>query len=1169
MADNATTVTTDWVFNVDNALNDLRDLKKQIEEIEKKQSKQNDGAKDYNRTLSDGTRIYNTILRSAKAYEEELKRLRAAEKDLAKAQAEFNNSAAYDKAKKDLSAVRDRIREINDGLNIANKKSASLIDIAKGIVTQFGGVLAVVYAIKKGLELTIETASKYQSALKPLENISKSSAEYNRTLAFLSRTANKYGLDLLGLAEGYKRVYAAGQQANLSQTQTERLFKSVTVAGAGLKLSNEGLNLTLKGFSDALSKGTVNAEELKNQIGDQIPGAIGLFAKAIGVTEPKLLKMMEQGEILAAETLPKFAAELEKAYGKNAVDNIDSVTGAGNRLQTAFEEIILTFDKKARISEFFASIKNGIADTLKDINYIINNEGWKEFFGYITGDLATSVKVRTNRVIDAEQDRNREVFRGLDPKKRAEELLKIQERARLQELDLNRKYDQKASAEEIEKSRVKLLNLSSEVGKLQEIDKSRTAEEKQEATKRNKELTAAQKAAAADRERELEKLKKLQREFEQTLTDIQLDAENVRLKQSEDTLGVLRRMAETGGKRQLEVFVETSKEYLEKKLQYDQAVVESEREKFKKVYDIQKGKVVSDGNGKFKTVSFTENLILGGKTKEEADKLLEDEYQRDQALLDTRQYFALKNKTLEIMYNTDLDKIYKDRFDITIEQQEREAARLGEGAEKQEELIKIKYRKLRETYKDNLSELKKLDKEFQFEILDARVGSQNKNIDKSNDKIKKDIESRVLQAGQLESEFERNKQKDLLDNDVKYYQQKLELLKNYTENAAYINSLATGQISEEQKKANEDSLQELQKNLNIALQKQGKFIEVQALSANRYKDLWDVAGDVWKQLTGKVIKFSEDANIDNLTKQAVSNAVSTVKDALKQVLDAELQNTEDRLRILDEAISGRQTLVDQEFEKYQKGLANSYEYEKAILDKTKEERDKELEHKKKVQKQQAVIDSVELAANNFLAIGNMIAAASNVIKDWSKVPFVGVAIGVAAAAALVGTFAGIKSKFKAAQRLRYGGDYNGMLEGNLHGQSENLRVGNTNVYMEGGEYVNRREVAKKHRSFLDALNNDRFRHLTRGEQMKMMSPMGIKFFTEGDNQEAERVLQLDRQIVVHNTGKSQDDSKAVELLGQIRDFTSNIPNEQIHETEDQIIKTSKNKMVIINKKKKP
>ena len=67
-------------------------------------------------------------------------------------------------------------------------------------------------------------------------------------------------------------------------------------------LSVENQERAFLALNQMMSKGTVQAEELRGQLGEALPGAFGIMAKAVGVTEKELQNMMKAGEVLADES---------------------------------------------------------------------------------------------------------------------------------------------------------------------------------------------------------------------------------------------------------------------------------------------------------------------------------------------------------------------------------------------------------------------------------------------------------------------------------------------------------------------------------------------------------------------------------------------------------------------------------------------------------------------------------------------------------------------------------------------------------------------------------------------------------------------------------------------------------------------------------------------------
>lgn len=83
------------------------------------------------------------------------------------------------------------------------------------------------------------------------------------------------------------------------------------------------------------------AEEVKQQFAEAVPGGIALFTKALGMTEPQFFKAMENGTLLAKDTLPKLAKQMAaNAREGNALgEALNSSVVAGGRLRNAWQEM--------------------------------------------------------------------------------------------------------------------------------------------------------------------------------------------------------------------------------------------------------------------------------------------------------------------------------------------------------------------------------------------------------------------------------------------------------------------------------------------------------------------------------------------------------------------------------------------------------------------------------------------------------------------------------------------------------------------------------------------------------------------------------------------------------------------------------------------------------------
>ncbi|EPB6622137.1 tape measure protein, partial [Escherichia coli] len=218
---------------------------------------------------------------------------------------------------------------------------------------------------------------------------------------FIRNLADKTGLNISEGLSSYAK-FAAGAQGSMSQEQTQELFGNATAMSRLMGLSNDELNGILKAFEQMASKGKIQAEELRGQLGDRMAGAFKLFAEALGMTATELDKAMKDGKILSSDTLPKVAKQMglmiDKAGGWAEVAK-STQTALGKLANNWDDTMVKIFSgSQDELNGFLSSLSNllsemgmsssiagdaigGLIDMLKagvDDIRIFNNhiEGW-------------------------------------------------------------------------------------------------------------------------------------------------------------------------------------------------------------------------------------------------------------------------------------------------------------------------------------------------------------------------------------------------------------------------------------------------------------------------------------------------------------------------------------------------------------------------------------------------------------------------------------------------------------------------------------------------------------------------------------------------------------------------------------------------------------------------
>ncbi len=180
---------------------------------------------------------------------------------------------------------------------------------------------------------------------------------------YLADITDRLGTNLIDTSRSYLQFTIAANQAGFAQSKTNDVFESFAKVGSVLGLRTDELEGIFKAITQIMSKGTVQSEELRGQLGDRLPGAFGIFAKAIGVTTPQLSEMLKKGEVLAKDTLPKFAKELERTYGVENTNRVDTLAAAQGRFGRELTLIIAELKASNTFKEFF----NTLADIFRTI----------------------------------------------------------------------------------------------------------------------------------------------------------------------------------------------------------------------------------------------------------------------------------------------------------------------------------------------------------------------------------------------------------------------------------------------------------------------------------------------------------------------------------------------------------------------------------------------------------------------------------------------------------------------------------------------------------------------------------------------------------------------------------------------------------------------------------
>jgi tape measure domain-containing protein len=239
------------------------------------------------------------------------------------------------------------------------------------LTTSFSRLIAIVGAYGFVSSLTQITKSFFDAG-QSWAQVSKAFSEIHgaegaaQEFAFLRAEADRLGQNFYDLVEAYKKFSAAAKEAGMSIEVSRKIFDAFTQAGATLGLRADVMKGVFLALEQMTSRGVVAMEELRGQLGERLPGAIGIAAKSLGMTEAALMEAVKTGNILAKDLLPRMADALKDRFS----GELNAATAAQNKFNEAWQDM--------KINLANAGFLDAATSALKDFTTVIKDKEFQD-----------------------------------------------------------------------------------------------------------------------------------------------------------------------------------------------------------------------------------------------------------------------------------------------------------------------------------------------------------------------------------------------------------------------------------------------------------------------------------------------------------------------------------------------------------------------------------------------------------------------------------------------------------------------------------------------------------------------------------------------------------------------------------------------------------------------
>lgn len=256
-----------------------------------------------------------------------------------------------------LGQLRLIQKESRQSLSIMQRIRGQVLSIGAGYIGVFGAQRAVGSIIQAGMD---------QEAINArfLVAFAGDQAKANEEMEFAKQIARDLALSYRSLAPEYANLAIAARGTALEGEGARQILIGMSQASRANKLSADQTARAFKALTQIMSKGKFTAEEVRQQLGDQIPGAFRILADAIKVPAEELDKLMENGQIRLDAMLSLMFEMSRRAQGGLA-PAMDSLSAATGRFDNSLFDLQVRVAQSGFLDELSDSL-NEAAEAMKD-----------------------------------------------------------------------------------------------------------------------------------------------------------------------------------------------------------------------------------------------------------------------------------------------------------------------------------------------------------------------------------------------------------------------------------------------------------------------------------------------------------------------------------------------------------------------------------------------------------------------------------------------------------------------------------------------------------------------------------------------------------------------------------------------------------------------------------
>lgn len=280
-------------------------------------------------------------------------------------------------------------------INRMTESSKSFMSSLRDVTVTLGTAGAAIENIKKitvdwvgGIVKMNAEVERLSTLLRNLSTAADPVKDATKQLVDLREEAKRAPFSLEAMHSAFIRLKTGGMDP------AKGGMKALTDAVAAFGGTDAQLARASLALQEMGAKGVVQMKELRIQLGQAIPGAMQIMARAVGVGYEKMNSDIHTGTVDAAKMIAAFNAEVERSFGDAAVIQMNTYNGQLARMKVIMLDLALIAggeNKDGGIAKggFFDNIKTGF----KDFNDLLNGDVGKVFARKLGDNLNEAYKM--------------------------------------------------------------------------------------------------------------------------------------------------------------------------------------------------------------------------------------------------------------------------------------------------------------------------------------------------------------------------------------------------------------------------------------------------------------------------------------------------------------------------------------------------------------------------------------------------------------------------------------------------------------------------------------------------------------------------------------------------------------------------------------------------------